>query len=325
MEKEERAGAGSPEPIGASLRVAICTPDAEAYAAVFQSRGFAGTLHVATTTEALRPALGEANVLVCAPLDPALLRDARRLRWIQSTWAGVEAWVLQQPPEGVVLTRMHGVFGARIAEWAFAHLLYAWWDVERARRQQARREWQKYLAGRLFGRMLGVAGTGDIGQAVARRARAFDMRVVGLSRTGHTCAAFDEVTTRLEDFLPRLDAAVVTLPLTDATRGLFDARALSLLPRGAWLLNAGRGAVVDEPALAEALRSGRLGGAVLDVFAEEPLPASSPLWTLPNCLVTPHMSGPSVPEECAEVAFANLERFVKGEPLRGVVDFARGY
>jgi glyoxylate/hydroxypyruvate reductase len=312
-------------PIGASLEIALCTRDAEAYAAELRARGFAGALRVTTTAEELRPFLPAADVLVCAPLDPSLLAGARKLRWIQSIWAGVEAWVREPPPPGVVLTRMQRVFGPRIAEWAFAHLLYAWWGVERARGQQARGEWTQYRPGRLFGRRLGVAGTGDIGQAVAERGRAFGMRVVGLSRTGEPRRAFDEVVTRLEDFLPRLDAAVITLPLTDATRGLFDARAISLLPRGAWLLNAGRGSVVDERALAEALRSGHLGGAVLDVFAEEPLPASSPLWTLPGCLVTPHMSGLSIPEECAEVVFANLERFVRDEPLRGVVDFARGY
>jgi glyoxylate/hydroxypyruvate reductase len=312
-------------PIGASLTLALCTPDAEAYAAVLRARGFAGRLLVTSTAEQLAPLLPEADVLVCAPLEPGLLAGARKLRWIQSIWAGVEGWMRQPPPPGVVLTRMHGVFGAWIAEWAFAHLLHAWWDVERLRRQQDRREWIRYRPGRLFGRTLGVAGTGDIGQAVAERGRAFGMRVLGLSRTGEPQPAFDAVVSRLEAFLPRLDAVVITLPLTDATRGIFDARALSLLPRGAWLLNAGRGQVVDEAALAEALRSGQLGGAVLDVFAEEPLPAGSPLWTLPGSFVTPHMSGPSVPEECAQVVFANLERFVRGEPLRGVVDFARGY
>jgi phosphoglycerate dehydrogenase-like enzyme len=311
--------------IGSELTLALCTRDAEAYAAVLRARGFAGTLHVTTSAEELLPFLPGADVLVCAPLDPSLLAGARRLRWIQSTWAGVEAWVRQPPPRGVVLTRMHGVFGARIAEWAFAHLLYAWWGVERGRQQQARGEWLPYRPGRLFGRTLGVAGTGDIGQVVAARGQALGMRVIGLSRGGEAHAGFDAVVTRLEDFLKHLDAVVITLPLTGATRGLFDARALALLPRGAWLLNAGRGGIVDEAALAEALRSGRLGGAVLDVFAEEPLPPSSPLWTLPGSFVTPHIAGPSVPEECAEVVFANLERLVRGEPLRGVVDFARGY
>jgi phosphoglycerate dehydrogenase-like enzyme len=148
------------------------------------------------------------------------------------------------------------------------------------------------------------------------------MRAIGVRRTprgDEPCETWP--LGRLDELLALADAVVLALPLADETRHLLDARRLALMKRGAWLVNVGRGALVDEPALVEALRNGRLGGAGLDVFEVEPLPPESPLWSLPNVLVTPHNSGdaPGNLERASEIFLDNLARFVRGEPLRNEV------
>jgi phosphoglycerate dehydrogenase-like enzyme len=169
----------------------------------------------------------------------------------------------------------------------------------------------------LRGKTLAVVGMGDIGRAVARAARAFDMRVLGVSRAGRPGA--------LRTALAAADFVVVVVPLTGATRGLIGPRELGAMKPTAWLLNIGRGAVVDEAALVAALEARRIGGAILDVFPTEPLPPDHPLWRLDNAVITPHISGPSTSEEIAPVFDANLARWLAGRPLRHVVDRQKGY
>lgn len=153
------------------------------------------------------------------------------------------------------------------------------------------------------------------------------MRVVGLSRSGapHPLAETVYPADQAEAFCAQCDVVVLVLPHTPATAGLFGARALAALPKGAILVNIGRGAVLDEAALLAALDTGRLRHAVLDVFATEPLPADHPLWRHPRVTITPHVSGPSLPEDVVEAFMANYRRYAAGEPLVGVVDRNRGH
>jgi len=172
-----------------------------------------------------------------------------------------------------------------------------------------------------------VIGLGDIGARIARSGRALGMRAIGVSRTGRPVTGVSRVyrTRALTAALAEADFVVLTVPLSPATRGLLDAAALAAMKPSAWLINVARGPIVDEDAMVEALRAGRIAGAILDVFDIEPLPPTHPLWTLPNVVITPHISGPSTPREIAPLFADNLRRYLAGRPLRHVVDRRRGY
>jgi phosphoglycerate dehydrogenase-like enzyme len=265
---------------------------------------------------------------------PEVLREAvrsvgSRLRWVQSTWAGAgeqyaAAELTPDELDRVALTTSAGVYATPLAEFALLGLLAFAKDLPRLLRSQAEQRWDRFVMAELRDWTVLVLGVGGIGQEVARLASAFGAHTIGVKRTPGKVPHVDEVhsTDRLRELLPRADGLVVTLPLTAATRGLLDGEALSLLPSHAVLVNVGRGAVVDEEALVEALRNGRLAGAALDVFAVEPLPAESPLWELPNVLIAPHAAGQSVhdDERLVELFCDNLRRYLRGEPLRNRVD-----
>jgi phosphoglycerate dehydrogenase-like enzyme len=262
-------------------------------------------------------------------LREAVRSEGSRLRWVQSTWAGAgeqyaAAELTPDELERVTLTTSAGVFAIPLAEFALLGLLAFAKDLPRLLRSQAERRWDRFVMAELRDWTVLVLGVGGIGQEVARLASAFGAHTIGVKRTPGKVPHVDEVhsTDRLRELLPRADGLVVTLPLTAATRGLLDGEALSLLPSHAVLVNVGRGAVVDEEALVEALRAGRLAGAALDVFAVEPLPAESSLWELPNVLIAPHAAGQSVhdDERLVELFCDNLRRYLRGEPLRNRVD-----
>lgn len=301
---------------------------AERHAQQVRAAGYPGPIDVAATPDealALAPA---AEILLAPPTFPAeALAAAGRLRWIQSMWAGVERWLALPLPPGVLLTRMVGAFGPLIAEYVFAHLLAHGQHLARYRQQQADRVWKPHLPRPLRGRCLGVAGLGSIGGEVARLGKAFGMAVWGLSRSGSPHPWADRVFTpdRIAEWAAGVDVAVITLPHTPATAGLIGREVLAAMRSGAILINVGRGAVVDEGALVEALQAGRLELAVLDVFQTEPLPPDHPFWLLPNCVVTPHCSGPSLVEDVVAFFMANYWRFAGGQPLEGLVDRERGY
>jgi len=197
---------------------------------------------------------------------------------------------------------------------------------------QAEGKWDPFDLEPLAGRTMGIVGYGDIGQAVARKARAFDMRVIALRRRPEASAGdplVDEVLpldARL-DLFRRADDVVIATPLTKETHGLVGREEIAAMKATATLTNLGRGGVIDEPALVEALEAGRITGAALDVFATEPLPAGHPFWRLRNVLVSPHCADnkPGWLEDSMRFFLENLERFRRGEPLHNVVDKRRGY
>jgi phosphoglycerate dehydrogenase-like enzyme len=221
------------------------------------------------------------------------------------------------------------VFSRTLAEFALLAILYFAKDVPRLRRQQAARRWEPFAVEELHGRSLGILGYGDIGREVARRARAFGLRVLAVRRDPAPDGLCDRSFPRegLLEMLAGCDDLVLALPLTDATRGIVGAAELAALKPGAVVVNVGRGATVDEAALVSALQGGRLRGAGLDVFAEEPLPAASPLWGLENVLLSPHTADRTATwlDEATDVFVANLRRFAAGEPLANAIDTRRGY
>ena len=258
-----------------------------------------------------------------------LAARAPRLKWLQLTSAGADR-ALAHLPEGVILTNARGVHVTRTREIATMALLMMNNHMPAFQSAQLRREWAPRSADPIAGKVVVVLGLGALGGAVAEAAKALGLRVIGLSRTGAARENVDEAWTmaHLHACLARADFVVVTLPLTEATRGCLDAAALDALPAHAQLLNIGRAPVMDYAHLAHKLEAGELAGAMLDVFDEEPLPAESPLWRVPNLIVTPHswLDYPSGYARLAMEAFAeDLDNYVHGRPLRRRVDPALGY
>jgi len=275
-------------------------------------------------------AIGEIEVLLALHPPRGLWAGAERLRFIQISGAGVDA-LLPAPDlaPAVRVANGRGISGATMAEYALGWMLHFARRVPRNQEQQARREWRLYGPSLLEGATLGILGLGAIGEALAARAKAFGMRVLATQRTPKPCDHADEVlaSDATERVLTESDYVVVILPLTPATRGALGEAELSKLRPEAVLVNMARGGIVDETALAAMLREGRLRGAAVDVFEEEPLPETSPLWDVPNLVVTPHVAGftrdyiPRVFEIFAD----NVRRLEAGEPLRNEIDRERGY
>lgn len=307
--------------------VVIYGRSAPKVAELLRGRGFSGKLTPCTTREEAERALPEAEILFSSWLPKDLYPLLTRCRWIQSFNAGVEDLVAAPIPAGIVTTRVVGLFGGYIGEFIVGYMLAHTLKMRQNAELQARREWKHYYIERVEGKVLGLAGLGSIGSDVARRAAALGVRVRGLSRSGQPVPGVSEVCTmdRLQEFCTGLDFLALTLPFTPETGGLFGREELCALNPGAVVINCGRGRVLQDEAVLEGVRSGHLGGAVLDVFGTEPLPAEHPFWTEPGVTVTPHISGPTTPHEVVEYFLQNYARFVKGEELAGLFDPARGY
>ena len=300
--------------------------DAPRYARLIAPR-HAVTVRVATTRDEALSAVADAEVAFAWKMPPEVWRHARRLRWLQVMGAGVDWALVPTLPRRVVVTRTAGVFAPWMAEYALGWCLWVTQRMALYTRAQRQRRWLRDIPERLGGRTLAVVGLGEIGRAIARRARALGMAVVGVSASGAAVRGVRRVFALdgLRTALGLADFVVLTVPLTRATRGLIGRRELGAMRSSAWLLNIARGPVVDDRALVDTLQARRIGGAVLDVFATEPLPADHPLWRLDNAVITPHVAGPSTPEELTPVFNRNLARYLAGQPLHHVVDRARGY
>ncbi|MGH0033900.1 MAG: D-2-hydroxyacid dehydrogenase [Myxococcota bacterium] len=249
------------------------------------------------------------------------------LRWVQSPGAGVDhpIWA-QLLGRGVRVSSAAGIHAEPIAQYIFTYVLHWERNVARHQAQQASRTWQAIRSDDLTRRTLGIVGMGGIGAAAARIAKAFGMRVVATRRSPVHDPNVDLLVPpeRLHELLGEAHYVVLCLPLTPETRHRIGAAELAAMRSDAVLINVARGGVVDEAALIDSLREGRIRGASLDVVEAEPLPADSPLWTLPNCVLTPHDAGssPRADERLAALFLENLERLVRGEALRNEVTSA---
>jgi phosphoglycerate dehydrogenase-like enzyme len=266
--------------------------------------------------------------------EPALLGQAMpsltAVRWIQSTWAGVEPLLDPALRRDYMLTNARGVFGAQMSEYVFAYLLAHERKIFEKQASQAAGRWDPAPPTRLRGKQIGLLGVGTIGAALARTAKHFGMRVKGYTRASEDSPDVDEyfhgpLADAAAAFASDLDYLVSVMPGTAATRHLVDEALLRALPPRAVFVNPGRGGVVDETALASALQDGRLAGAVLDVFETEPLPADHVFWRMPNVHITAHTAALSAPPDIAPIFIDNYRRLQRGEPLLYRVDFERGY
>jgi glyoxylate/hydroxypyruvate reductase A len=310
--------------------VLVYNPDeAPAYARTIRPpRGRSLVIHMAATEAEAAPVMGEIDIVYGWKFPASLYARAPRLAWHQVMGAGVDWAFVPELPSRVVITRAPGVFGAWMSEYVLGWCLWVTQRMETYRAAQREQRWLgELLPARLCGATLALVGVGDIGRVIARAAAGVGMKVIGVSRSGRAVPSVDRVyrVAQLHRALALADFVVLVVPLTPVTRGLIDARALAAMRASAWLLNIGRGALVDETALVDALRTRRIAGAVLDVFPREPLPPEHPLWRLDNAVITPHISGPSTPEELAPIFNDNLARWLGGRPLRHVVDRRRGY
>ncbi|MCL4187174.1 MAG: D-2-hydroxyacid dehydrogenase [Rhodobacteraceae bacterium] len=274
--------------------------------------------------------LAVADVAATVRLSPAALASAGRLRWVQSWAAGPDALLFPEMlASPVVLTCARGNGAVPLAEHAMMLILMLDRDVRRALAAQAVRRWDRFPHGELAGRTLGILGTGHAGQALAVRARAFGMRVIGLRRGDAPVAGFDALyrPAALHAFLGACDFLVVTAPLTPETEGMLDAAAFAALKPGAVYVCISRGGIASDEALLAALADGRVAAAGLDAHSIEPLPPDSPFWGLPNVIITPHHGAVTAGtrRRGVEIFLDNLGRFLRGEPLRNLVDKAAGY
>jgi phosphoglycerate dehydrogenase-like enzyme len=266
--------------------------------------------------------------------EPSLLKhlvpSMAALRWTQATWAGVEPLLDPALRRDYILTNARGVFGGLMSEYVFAYLLAHERRILEKHASQAAGRWDPRPPGTLRGKTLGLLGVGTIGAALARTAKHFGMRVNGYTRASADSPDVDRyfhgaMDTQREAFASELDYLVSIMPATKDTRHLVDADLLRALPSRAVFVNPGRGGVVDEAALAAALQEGRLAGAVLDVFQQEPLPPDHVFWKTPNLIITSHTAALSFPEDIAPLFIDNYKRLLRGEPLRHRVNFELGY
>ena len=285
---------------------------------------------VVRTAPELREALEEAEILFLNDFRSNLLREVGpgRLRWIHTSSIGVDALLTDEIVHGdIVVSNSRGVCERPIAEWILGVLLVFTKDLRRTIELQQERRWEHRETEPLLGREVLVVGPGPVGRETVLLLRAAGMRVTVVGRRGREDAQLGTIRpfSELDELVGEVDDVVLTLPLTEETRGLFDAARLARMRPGARLVNVGRGAVVVEADLLAAVDSGQLGGAALDVFEREPLPSDSPLWARSNILVSPHASGDLVGWRGRVVGcFAeNLRRWKSGEPLRDVVDLTR--
>ncbi len=288
--------------------------------------------------ERLPQELPDADIFIGASLRPDQFQYARKLKWIHSTAAGVSQLMYPElRNSGVLLTNPSGIFSPPMAEHTMGLMIALARNFPDCVRYQDRAQWgqeqvssQPHPLSELNGQLLLIVGYGSIGRELARRARSFDMRVWGITRSGKGDATHVEKIlpiAQLDSALPQADYVVLTAPDTRETQRLIGPTQIANMKGGARLINIGRGSLLDESSLVSALETGALSGAALDVTAIEPLPADSPLWKAPNLFLTPHTSGVSdrLWQKETNLLMDLLERWFSGRELFNVVDFNRGY
>ena len=305
-------------------------PD-ERYTALIRERFPALRVFSANDAASLDRHVGEADVLLAQHFPVEVFDKARRLHWFQSTNAGVDSiFPIRDRIGDLIVTSARGMHGEIIADFVMAGMTMMHWDFPRFMREQSRKEWYARGVAPLAERVLGVVGLGSIGTAIAGRAKSAGMTVVGSKRDAtQSVAGVDTLfpPTGLDELLQLSDFVVLAVPQVPETTGLIGREQIRLMGHTTFLINIARGSVIVESELVEALRAGTIAGALLDVFEKEPLPADSPLWTMPNVIVTPHTAGyPSNYDTRVFKIFGdNLQRFLEKKPLRNVVDLKQGY
>jgi D-2-hydroxyacid dehydrogenase (NADP+) len=255
------------------------------------------------------------------------LAEARNLKWVQALGTGLDG-ITDQPAlkPDVIVTSLHGVHGAPVSEAALASMLALSRDIPRFVRQQSRGHWGRWPAKLLHNKTVGILGIGVIAEALAPKCKAMGMTVIGITSAPRSVAGFDRVhpTSEMLSVLPELDYLVLLTPYSPATHHMIDAKVFAAMKPTSYLINVARGGVVDEDALVDALRAGKIAGAGLDVFNQEPLPADHPFWTFENVIITTHQGGfcDTYVDLAMPILEHNMRCFLKGD-LKGMINIAR--
>lgn len=268
--------------------------------------------------------------IIAGEVEDDLIKVGNNLKWVHVWSAGVDNYDLDYMRDrGIILTNSSGVHGIQISEYILGVMLELVKGLHIFRDQQNKKIWEKKSTDELYKKTIGILGIGDIGRRTAELGKAMGMRVLGYRKSGKPDEHVDIMYSegQLDDMLPLCDFVINTLPLTDDTYHLIGAAQFEAMKEGSYFINVGRGKVVDENALIKALQNKKLKGAALDVFEEEPLPQDSPLWTLDNVIITPHISGlsPNYDERAVSILIENIERYIEGRPMLNQVEFDRGY
>lgn len=309
----------------------ILTSDVDEYINLIQRANLPGLDRITShPTDACDIVLGE----------PRLIREVMpnlsNVKWIQSMFAGVEALMDSFFRRDYILTNARGVFGELMSEYVFGYMLAHEKKIFERRLTQQTKKYDRFESGVLRGKTIGLLGVGSIGSHLAGTAKHFGMTVHGFTRGSEASKDVDRYyhpsplpspnrRGGIIEFATGLDYLVVILPRTEDTNQIVDENLLNALPSHAILINVGRGNAVDEAALENALKNGKIAGAVLDVTAQEPLPEDHPFWGTPNLLLTFHTSAISYPEKIIKLFIENYLRYLEGKPLMHQVDFERGY
>ncbi len=299
--------------------------------------GHGVTVKIGKTADALGDAVREARVLFnwtgSKPEVGKILQTAPKLEWIHAMYAGLDRSLFPELVESPIpLTNGSGVFSQSLGEFAMLGILYFAKDVPRRIEAKAAHKWDVFDNAEISRQTVGIVAHGDIGRAVARRAKAMGMRVLAQRKNTAPRAGDEDVDRvygidQLHAMLPECDYVAVTAPLTEETRGMIGAREFAMMKPSAVILNVGRGPVIDEAAMVEALRTKRIRGAALDVFDVEPLPADNPLWECENVFMTSHCADhvDGWVESAVVFFLEQFKRWRKGEQLKNVVDKTAGY
>lgn len=281
------------------------------------------------------PLLQEAEVIFGEP-GIREIQKCPKLKWIQMSWAGADVYTMREGfPGHVKVTNAKGGFQIVISEYVMAVLLDLCRNLKQYLRQQEEGRWNRLGSETLlYGKRVLILGAGDVGTGIAKRLKAFGTQVVGMRRTERNFPdCFDAMVTMesLEEELALADVVVGCLPGTAETKGLLDERRLRMMKKNAFLINVGRGTMIDTEALVRVLRDGHLGGVALDVVSPEPLPEDHPLWSMDKVILTPHIAGLSfgysedTENRVVHICCQNLERYLNGQELMNQVDFQTGY
>ena len=313
--------------------VLLWTDSSAAYLDAIEAAGLADRVGVDTLPRKDKPSadqMARTEVLMAMGVPPGVLPAMPKLRWVQSMTAGVEGWLaLPDLPEDLTLTCARGTHRESMPENIIGALLYVAKPYAAAVENQKHGKWVHITAQPLTGKTLGILGLGVIGQDVARIAAALGMRVIGTRRRPEPMTHVAEVlpADRAPEVLAQSDFLLLLLPATPETNSFMNAERLGMMKPSAWLLNFGRGHLIQDSDLIAAVKAKKIAGAMLDVFRHEPLPADHPFWTTEGIIVLPHIGGhhPQRDKVVARLFADNLGRYLDGQPLKEVVDRKAGY